>query len=118
MWLAKSVIFYSSDLPKRIDNLNIRNVDKYTAEIYWSKLTTDTEKGYSTINVLYSLEMAKGNQHEFTQIFEGDSDKYVFTIPDRAITYYFRLRTKNNIGYSGYSNTLVTYAAYNIVNSE
>ena len=115
---SSEFIFYSSDLPKRIDNLNIRNVDKYTAEIYWSKLTTDTEKGYSTINVLYSLEMAKGNEHEFTQIFEGDSDKYVFTIPDRAITYYFRLRTKNNIGYSGYSNTLVTYAAYNIVNSE
>ena len=114
-WSA-SYTFYSSDLPKKVENLNIRNVNKYTAELYWTKLTTVEDKGYSTVDVLYSLEMKKGDNKDFFVVFEGDSDKFVFTIPDRAIVYQFRLRTKNNIGFSGYSNTLVTYAAFNIAN--
>lgn len=49
--------FYSSDLPAELTSLTYSGLTKTDVDIDWTLFTAASDKGYSTTNPVYTLEM-------------------------------------------------------------
>ena len=47
-----------------VENINIKNINKLSGEIYWTPLTTTQDFGYDTL-INYQLEVSYGNVHYY-----------------------------------------------------
>jgi hypothetical protein len=100
-WGADST-FFSSDLPQTVKELTFRDRTKTDATIEWTLHTSDADKGYSTIDVLYLLWVDNCQGGPITNLLVNSTtltEHTISNIPPGSVC-RFRMNTLNIIGYS------------------
>lgn len=70
-------------------------------------LSTSSEKGYSTTDLIYYLEVDNGRGGEFRPLYSSSTQNFfdLLSITPGSVL-WFRLYVENNMGYSSYSQIL------------
>lgn len=100
-WGAEA-IFYSSDLPQTVSELTFTDRTKTDATIHWVHLSSESLKGYSTIDPSYLLWVDDCQGGALSNLLVNSTTILEYTIsniPPGSIC-RFRMNVLNIIGYS------------------
>lgn len=111
-WSATAT-FYSSILPQTISGLSYDNLTKVGSTIRWTLLSSEAQKGYSTTQPVYTLEMDDCKNGAFSNVLLVSTSATFYTISSLTpgITCRYRMKVDNIIGTSPYSDILSVHYA-------